>query len=84
MENMVASITPSDEKLVKHGVQSVRQRICLFKDFTTMTFPKVRAFFRNNLTDKAVTLTPEQINEIEELEKEYLKPEWIFGKNPNH
>lgn len=84
MENMVASITPSDEKLIKHGVQSVRQRICLFKDFTTMTFPEVRAFFRNNLTDKAVTLTPEQINEIEELEKEYLKPEWIFGKNPNH
>lgn len=84
MKNMVASITPSDEKLIKHGVQSVRQRICLFKDFTTMTFPEVRAFFRNNLTDKAVTLTPEQINEIEELEKEYLKPEWIFGKNPNH
>lgn len=84
MENMVASITPSDEKLIKHGVQSVRQRICLFKDFTTMTFPEVRAFFRNNLTDKAVTLTPKQINEIEELEKEYLKPEWIFGKNPNH
>lgn len=84
MENMVGSITPSDEKLLKHGVQSVRQRICLFKDYTKMTLPEVKAFIRQHLTDRSITLTPKDVSEIEELEREYLEPEWIYGHNPNH
>lgn len=34
MENMTNAITPSKQKLSRNGVQSVRQRITLLKDFT--------------------------------------------------
>lgn len=84
MRNMVGAITPSDEKMLKHGVQSVRQRICLLKDHTTLTLPEVKAFIRGHLTDNSVTLTPKEVTEIEKLEQEYLSPEWIFGHNPKH
>lgn len=84
MQNMVGSITPSDEKLVKHGVQSVRQRICLFKDYTDMSLEEVKAFIRQHLTDSSITLTPDNIDEIRKLEQEYLDPEWIYHHNPTH
>ena len=84
MRNMVGAITPSDEKMLKHGVQSVRQRICLLKDHTKMTLPEVKAFIRGHLTNQTLTLTPKEVTEIEQLEQEYLSPEWIFGHNPKH
>lgn len=84
MQNMVGSITPSDEKLLKHGVQSVWQRICLFKDYTKMTLPEVKDFIRQHLTDRTITLTPEDVKQIEALEREYLEPSWIYDHNPTH
>ena len=36
MQNMVGAITPSDEKLVSKGIQSVRQHITLLKDYISM------------------------------------------------
>ena len=37
MENMTNAITPSKQKLSRNGVQSVRQRITLLKDFTPLS-----------------------------------------------
>lgn len=84
MRNMVGAITPSDEKMLKHGVQSVRQRICLLKDHTQKTLPEVKAFIREHLTDRTTVLTPKDVTEIEKLEQEYLSPDWIYGHNPKH
>lgn len=84
MQNMVGSITPSDEKLVKHGVSSVRQRICLLKGYTRMTLDEVKAFIKNRMADKAITLSPNDIEGITQLEREYLSNEWIYGHNPDH
>ena len=36
MEHMLHAITPSHEKLQQKGIQSVRQRITLLKDYTTL------------------------------------------------
>lgn len=84
MENMVRSITPPEEKLIRHGVQSVRQRICLLKDHTDLSLDEVKAFFRSHLTDGDITLTEEAIHEIEEEERKLLAPEWIYGHQPKH
>lgn len=78
MENMIRAITPSDEKLVKHGVKSVRQRICLLKDYTTMSFDEIKEFFRSHIADSEKVLTPSEVAEVYELEKEYLNPKWIM------
>lgn len=80
MENMVASITPPVAKLVRHGVQSVRQRICLLKDHTALTLPEVKAYIRQSLTDGELTLPAEAIVEIEEEERRLLDPAWIYGQ----
>lgn len=84
MRNMVGAITPSDAKMLKHGVRSVRQRICLLKDYTQLTLQEVKAFIRRKLTDRTLTLSPDDIADIERLEREYLDHGWIFDHNPDH
>ena len=84
MENMVASITPSDEKLISKGVKSVRQHIALLKDYTAMNIEEFKTFVRQNMCDKELTLTEEDIWKIEEIEQEYLSEEFIYGHNPKY
>lgn len=45
MLNMVGAITPTDAKLLSKGVQSVRQRVCLLKDYISLTLGEFRQFF---------------------------------------
>ena len=78
MENMLQAITPSKQKLSKHGVESVRQRICLLKDYTSFSFPEIRRRLREYLCSSQYTLTPADIQIIEEIEKEYLDRDFIF------
>ena len=82
MENMVGSITPSDEKLVSKGVKSVRQHIALLKDHIGLSLDEFKAFVRQNLCHDEVMLTQDDIAEIEEIEREYLSEEFIYGHNP--
>ena len=84
MENMVGSITPSNHKLISKGVKSVRQRIALIKDHTTLTLNDFKGFIKNDLCDKEITLTEKDIQIIKMIEKEYLSKEFILGKNPRY
>lgn len=80
MDNMLHAITPSKEKLQKNGVESVRQRICLLKDYTDMPFAEIRRRIKEHLCDKTITLTEKDIEGIKNIEQEYLKPEFIYGE----
>ena len=51
MEHMLNAITPSHEKLSKHGVESVRQRICLLKDYTSLPLDDIKDRIRQHLCD---------------------------------
>lgn len=84
MENMVGSITPTDEKLVSKGISSVRQRIALLKDYTDLNIEEFKSFVKTNLCDSEVTLSDSDIRAIEDIEKEYLSPEFIYGNNPKY
>ena len=68
LENMVGSITPSDEKLVSKGVKSVRQHIALLKDFIDIDIEAFKLFVRNNLCDGEIMLTPDDVEGIKEIE----------------
>ena len=72
MENMLHAITPSREKLQRKGVESVRQRITLLKDYTDMNIEEVKALIRETLCVGERVLTEKDVKEIEELEKSYL------------
>ena len=82
MEHMLHAITPSQEKLEKKGIQSVRQRITLLKDYLKEDpLPKsaeeLKAFIRETLCDGEYVLTQADVAEIELLEQNYLKEEFI-------
>lgn len=80
MDNMLHAITPSAQKLSKHGVQSVRQRICLLKDYTDLSFAEIRKRIREHLCDQTYTLGADDERGIEQIEQEYLQPKFIYGK----
>lgn len=79
MDNMIGSITPDDEKLRSHGVKSVRQRITLLKEYIGLNIEEFKEYTRKNLCDKEIVLGNDEIKIIEEIEQEYLKPQFIFG-----
>ncbi|MBQ4028030.1 MAG: lipoate--protein ligase [Prevotella sp.] len=84
MENMVGSISPNNEKLISKGVESVRQRVALLKDYTNLTLDEFKAFAVQQLCNETQALTEQDIMEIENLEKEYLTHEFIYGHNPRY
>ena len=84
MHNMVGAITPSDDKLVSKGVQSVRQHIALLKDYTDLSLDEFKAFVRRNLCDDELLLTHDEVRSIEETEREYLTDSFIYGNNPRY
>ncbi len=84
MLNMVGSITPSSAKLLSKGVASVRQRVALLKDYTTLTLDEFKDHVRKTLCDGELMLTDDDIQHVREIEKEYLFDDFIYGKNPQY
>lgn len=84
MQNMVGSITPSDRKLVSKGVESVRQHICLLKDYIgdRMSLGQFKDYARHFLCTDEYTLSDEDVLKIKEIQKEYHDPSYIYGHNP--
>ncbi len=82
--NMVGSITPTSEKLLSKGVESVRQRIDLLKNHVNITIDELKNYAIRHFCDETYCLTAEEVQEIERLEEEYLTDEFIYGNNPRH
>ena len=70
MEHMLHAITPGPEKLEKKGIQSVRQRITLLKDYTSLSLDEVKALIRETLCHGERILTEKEICIIGEKVKE--------------
>lgn len=80
-KEMQSVITPPKEKLSKHGVQSVRQRVVNLKDLGyNFSIGELKDTLINEYCDCERVLTPEEIKQIETIEQTYLVPEFIKGK----
>ncbi len=78
MEHMLHAITPSREKLEKKGIESVRQRITLLKDYTALdSVEALKALIRETLCEGERMLTASEVAGIEAIEATYLKEEFI-------
>lgn len=78
MDHMLNAITPSKEKLEKKGIESVRQRITLLKDYTTLdSVEALKALIRETLCEGERMLTTSEVAGIEAIEATYLKEEFI-------
>ena len=77
MEHMLHAITPGPEKLGKRGIQSVRQRITLLKDYTSLSLDEVKTLIRETLCEGERVLTPDEVAAIEQIEQTYLREDFI-------
>jgi lipoic acid synthetase/lipoate-protein ligase A len=77
MQHMLNAITPGPEKLEAKGIQSVRQRITLLKEHTSLSLEQLKMFIRETLCQGERMLTAEEITGVEELEKTYLQEDII-------
>lgn len=76
LEALTEAIRPPVEKLQRHGVESVRQRVVNLSDYKDVSPVLASAESLENhlvswFTDGEITLTAEQMTSIEEIEKEY-------------
>lgn len=83
MQHMVGAITPSQQKLVSKGVESVRQHVALLKDWLSMSIDEFLTEVRQRLCGtEELRLDEADVAAIEELEKEYRSEAFIIGSNP--
>lgn len=83
IEVLQQAITPSAEKLAKHGVQSVRQRVATLAELGITDINAILdALFRTFCPEVTAptTLSDEELRIIEVIEQEYLNPDFISGK----
>jgi len=78
MEHMLNAITPSRAKLDKHGVESVRQRIGLLKDYISLTPAELMTLVRQTLCQGELRLTAADVAAIETIEQTYLDDAFIY------
>ncbi len=83
-EALQQAITPSVEKLAKHGVKSVRQRVANLSQYaafdTIKTLEALNAHLIDALCVRARELSNEEIETINVIEKTYLNPQFIKGQ----
>ena len=83
-EILQQAITPSQEKLAKHGVQSVRQRVKNLKNIvntldwqsTQALAQKIKEFWCN----QTYIPTEKDLQEIDKIEQEYLNQDFIHSR----
>ena len=85
LETMVRAITPSDEKLVSKGIDSVRSRVTNLKPYLHgLTQEQLIKHFENTLTYQTYHLSEEEVKKVNEMAKKYEDPTWIYKKQPPH
>lgn len=75
MAHMLNAITPGPEKLQMKGIESVRQRITLLKDYTPLSLGQVKTLIRETLCQGERRLSAEDVAEIERLAQAYRRME---------
>ena len=83
-ENMAGSITPSSEKLMSKGVESIRQHITLLKDHISLSIEELKHELKKQLCSSETTLDNDAVREIEKIEQGYLSDDFIYGHNPRY
>lgn len=80
MENMLNAITPSKSKLESKKVKSVESHITtISRHLPHLSIDDFKSYAANYMADTQITLSEEDIREIEKIAEPYFTPEWIFG-----
>ena len=78
---MEGALTPSSQKMTSKGVKSVRSRVSLLKDFLPYGVSELRVRLTTLLTDREISLTADDVAAIEEIERGYHDPAYLYGSS---
>lgn len=82
-EVLQLAITPTREKLRKHGVESVRQRVVNLRELPSAeairTVEEMRDYLAACFATHTVSLTENELRAVDEIEATYLSPDFIKG-----
>lgn len=81
-EKLVKSITPSNDKLISKGIESVRQRVVNMKTIINEPIDLFEKRIECTLTDGVYTLSASQEKRVFEKMKEFSLNAFIEGFNP--
>jgi lipoate-protein ligase A len=77
------AITPSVEKLAKHGVESVRQRVINIHDIKGTSIDSTTALaeaVQQYWCKEILSLSEDDMHQIDAIEQEYLDPAFILSR----
>ena len=78
---LMEAITPPKQKLEKHGIESVRQRVVNLKELgLRLSVEELRNHITQSLCDGEKVLTENEVHEIEKIEQGYYTPEFLRAK----
>ena len=80
LDAMETAITPSREKLGRHGVDSVRQRVANLKPLVGISLDELKKTVARSFTDSEMILTQDDMDAAEMISREYLEESFIKGR----
>lgn len=86
LDDVESAITPPREKLLRHAVASVRQRVANLADTRPdITFSDIRkalnaTFLKTGKFPSTRHMSDEEIDSVRKIEQTYLDPEFLLGK----
>lgn len=83
IDRMMRAITPSRIKLESKGIDSVRSRVTSVREHVPqLSIEDFMDHARSHMSDAAITLSTDDVDEIERMEVPYLSEKWIYGHSP--
>lgn len=76
---MQGALHPNVDKLQAKGVKSVRSRIGLLKSCLDCGVSELRRRLQDLLCDREIALTDDDVRAIEEIERGYYEPAYLYG-----
>lgn len=84
IKTMVSSITPSDEKLISKGVESVRSRVQNLSEYVNMPQNEMISFLEKDLQTSEYVLSENEVNNLIEKAKFYASTDWVYREQPQY